>query len=75
MNGSLDRSSFIYDAGENVSESAGAFRELLTQLAKVLAGERRLLPDAGIIQKRVERLHETTAEKIDRFSDPFLMTI
>jgi hypothetical protein len=35
----------------------------------------RLLPDAGIIKKRVERLHETTAEKIDRFSDPFLMTI
>jgi hypothetical protein len=34
-----------------------------------------LLPDAGIIQKRVERLHETTAEKIDRFSDPFLATL
>ena len=35
----------------------------------------RLVPDAGIIQKRVERLHEATAEKIDRFSDPFLATV
>src|SRR6516164_1170665 len=35
----------------------------------------RLLPDAGIIKKRVERLYEGQAEKIDRFSDPFLATI
>jgi len=34
-----------------------------------------LLPDAGLIQKRVERLYEGQAEKIDRFSDPFLATI
>jgi hypothetical protein len=34
-----------------------------------------LLPDPGIIQRKVERLHQAPAEKIDRFSDPFLATI
>jgi hypothetical protein len=33
-----------------------------------------LLSDASLIQRRVERLHEAPAEKIDRFSDPFLVT-
>ena len=34
----------------------------------------RLLPDTSLIQTRVERLLEATTEKIDRFSDPFLVT-
>ena len=33
-----------------------------------------LLPDTSLIQTRVERLCETPIEKIDRFSDPFLVT-
>jgi hypothetical protein len=33
-----------------------------------------LLSDASLIRRRVERLYEAPAEKIDRFSDPFLVT-
>ena len=34
-----------------------------------------LLPNAGLIQTRVERLRDSPAAKIDRFSDPFLATL
>jgi hypothetical protein len=34
-----------------------------------------LLPDLGMMQKKVERLYEAPTEKIDRFSDPFLAAI
>jgi hypothetical protein len=33
-----------------------------------------LIPDVGLIKTKVERPRETRNQKIDRFSDPFLVT-